>query len=59
MWLVREGTIELTVNGKSFLLGPGSVGFARSNEEHAIKNVGKTAASYFLVAVGRGAELQE
>jgi mannose-6-phosphate isomerase-like protein (cupin superfamily) len=59
MWLVREGTIELTVNGKTFLLGPSSVGFARSNEEHAIKNMGKTAASYFLVAVGRGAELKE
>jgi mannose-6-phosphate isomerase-like protein (cupin superfamily) len=47
------------VNGKSFLLGPGSVGFVRSNEEHAIKNVGKTAATYFLVAVGPGAEPQE
>jgi mannose-6-phosphate isomerase-like protein (cupin superfamily) len=59
MWLIREGTIELTVNGKIYLLGPGAVGFVRSNEEHAIKNVGKTNATYFLVAVGTGAELQE
>jgi mannose-6-phosphate isomerase-like protein (cupin superfamily) len=58
MWLVREGTIELMVNGKNFRLEPGSVGFACSNEEHGIKNVGITPATYFLVAVGPGAELQ-
>lgn len=59
MWLMREGIIELTVNGKSYRLGPGSVGFAASNEEHGIKNVGATPATYFLVAIGPGAELQE
>jgi mannose-6-phosphate isomerase-like protein (cupin superfamily) len=58
MWLVREGTIELTVNGKSYLLQPGALGFVRSNEEHGIKNVGATPATYFVVAVGPGAELQ-
>jgi mannose-6-phosphate isomerase-like protein (cupin superfamily) len=59
MWLIREGRIELTVNGKNFHLEPGSVGFVASNEEHGIRNVGTTPAQYFVVAVGPGAELQE
>ena len=55
MWLIREGTVEIMVNGKSYQLGPGSVGFVESNDEHGIKNVGATAATYFVVAVGPGA----
>src|ERR1700741_5634697 len=39
MWLIREGTVELTVSGASHVLGPGSVGFVHSNEEHGVKNV--------------------
>jgi quercetin dioxygenase-like cupin family protein len=56
MWLIREGTVELTVNRASYRLGPGGVGFVRSNDEHGIKNVGLTAASYFVVALGPGAD---
>jgi len=59
MWLVREGTIELTVNSKNFRLEPGSVGFVASNDEHGIRNVGTTPAQYFVVPVGPGAESQE
>jgi mannose-6-phosphate isomerase-like protein (cupin superfamily) len=56
MWLIREGTVELTVNGTSYTFGPGSVGFVHSNDEHGIKNVGTTPATYFVVAIGPGAD---
>jgi len=54
MWLVREGTVELTINRAASRIGPGSVGFVRSNDEHGIKNVGPNPATYFVVAVGPG-----
>lgn len=56
MWLIREGTVEINVNGMNYRLGPGGVGFVRSNDEHGIKNVGETAANYFVVAIGPGAD---
>ncbi|HEV3039249.1 MAG TPA: cupin domain-containing protein [Candidatus Angelobacter sp.] len=51
-WLIREGTVEITINGKGHQLGPGSVAFAASNDEHGIKNIGSTSANYFVVAIG-------
>jgi mannose-6-phosphate isomerase-like protein (cupin superfamily) len=55
LWLVREGTVELTVQGEAQPVGPGGVGFAASNQEHSIKNVGNGPAQYFVVAIGSGA----
>lgn len=56
MWLISEGTVELTINGASHRLGPGGLGFVHSNEEHGIKNVGTRPATYFVVAIGPGAD---
>jgi len=54
-WLIREGTVEITINGKSHQLGPGSVAFAASNDLHGIKNIGTGLATYFVVAIGPSA----
>lgn len=51
-WLIREGNVEITINGKSQKLGPGSAAFAASNDLHGIKNVGAVVATYFVVAIG-------
>jgi len=58
MWLIREGTVQLRINDTSHVMGPGSVGFVHSNDEHGIKNVGTTPATYFVVAVGPGVDAQ-
>jgi quercetin dioxygenase-like cupin family protein len=51
-WLIREGEVEITINGKAYRLGPGSAAFAASNDEHGIRNVGENVATYFVVGVG-------
>ena len=55
MILIREGTMEVTIAGKTSVLGPGSVAYVASNEEHGWRNVGQTRAHYFVIALGRGA----
>ena len=54
MMMVREGTMEVTISGKISTLGPGSVAYVASGEEHGWRNVGKTRAQYFVVALGQG-----
>lgn len=58
MWLVREGSVQLTINGTAHIIGPGGLGFVRSNEEHGIRNIGTGPANYFVVAIGPGADTQ-
>jgi len=53
MVMVHQGIIEVTLGGKSTHLGPGSVAYVASNEEHGWKNIGTTRASYFVLAFGR------
>jgi quercetin dioxygenase-like cupin family protein len=55
IFLLREGTLEVTINGQSTRMGPGSIGFAASNDLHGVKNVGTTPAEYFVVALGKDA----
>ncbi len=53
MMLIREGTMEVTIAGHSTNLGPGSVVYVASDEEHGWRNVGTTRAHYFVLALGR------
>jgi len=52
MLLMREGEVELTLNGKTTRLGPGSVAFFASNDLHGWRNPGTAAAHYFVLALG-------
>lgn len=52
IWLVREGTVELTVNGKAQRLNAGEMGLCVAGDKHYIQNVGDTPATYFVVTVG-------
>jgi len=53
MMFIRTGTMELTIAGKPYRLGPGDVGVIGSNERHNAKNVGTTRAEYFICNIGR------
>ena len=54
MIVIREGTMEVTISGKTSQLGPGSVAWVASNEHHGWRNVGTTRARYTVMALGRG-----
>jgi quercetin dioxygenase-like cupin family protein len=51
--MIREGTLEITIEGKVTTAGPGSVVYAASNDLHGWKNIGSTKAEYFVIALGR------
>jgi mannose-6-phosphate isomerase-like protein (cupin superfamily) len=52
MILVQEGTMEVTISGRTTSLGPGSVAYVASNEVHGWRNVSTTRAQYFVLAIG-------
>ena len=53
MIMIKEGSVEVTISGKSTTIGPGSTAYVASNEEHGWRNVGSTPALYFVLALGR------
>ncbi|MGI4022637.1 MAG: cupin domain-containing protein [Janthinobacterium lividum] len=47
--IVKEGTVEVLVNGELKRAGTGSIIFAAANKLHNIKNVGNTPATYYAI----------
>ena len=50
MLIVISGLVDYTVAGVTTRLGPGSVGFAASNDEHGVRNNSDTRARYAVIA---------
>jgi quercetin dioxygenase-like cupin family protein len=48
--IVREGTVEVLVNGELKRVGPGSVIFNASNVMHSLRNVGDVPAVYHVIS---------
>lgn len=49
--VIREGTLEATLNGETTILGPGSVIFSGFNDLNGWKNVGTTPAQYYVISL--------
>jgi quercetin dioxygenase-like cupin family protein len=53
MLLLQSGTVDVTINGQTTRLTPGSVAYVASNDQHGWRNPGPGRAQYFVVAFGR------
>jgi len=49
MVIVRQGTVEVLINGEWKRVGPGAVVFFASNQLHGLRNVGADQAVYHVI----------
>ena len=49
--IVKDGTLEVTINGRTQQAGAGSMFFFASNDMHGMKNIGTSRATYFVIRV--------
>jgi mannose-6-phosphate isomerase-like protein (cupin superfamily) len=52
MFLMIDGTLEVTINGTVSRISKGSAAFIGSGDQHGIRNVGTTPAKYFVIELG-------
>lgn len=52
MFLIQDGLLDVTVNGNTSRLTPGSVFYVNSNDLHGVRNPGPKGARYFVIALG-------
>jgi quercetin dioxygenase-like cupin family protein len=48
MILIKEGNVEVEINGKKHPAGPGALIFFASNDPHNLRNSGTTPATYYV-----------
>jgi quercetin dioxygenase-like cupin family protein len=56
--IVREGQLEISINGAKQRAGAGSVFFYASIDAHAVRNIGDTPATYWVINLTTPATLQ-
>jgi uncharacterized cupin superfamily protein len=49
MLLIKEGNVEVSINGEKHPAGPGFLVFFASHDPHNLKNVGTTDATYYVI----------
>jgi quercetin dioxygenase-like cupin family protein len=54
IWLMRQGTVEIHLNGQTHVLNVGDTAIAVAGTLHYVKNIGEGVASYFVVKAGNG-----
>lgn len=47
--IIKEGTVEVLVDGQMKRVGPGSVVFNASNQMHSLRNIGDGPATYHVI----------
>ena len=52
IFLMLEGTLEVTINGESSRISRGSVAFIGSRDQHGIRNPGEIPARYYVIELG-------
>jgi quercetin dioxygenase-like cupin family protein len=49
--MLQRGLVDVTIDGKTTRLTPGSVVYVASNEFHGWRNVGTEPSVYFIIAL--------
>ena len=49
--LLKEGQLDVTINGRTQTASPGSILFFASNDEHGLKNSGTANATYYVMRI--------
>jgi quercetin dioxygenase-like cupin family protein len=49
--MIKEGALDVTINGATTRAGTGSVIFFASNDEHGLKNADDSPATYYVIRV--------